>query len=333
MELMERSYDITVGRGLLARVGELLNLDRQVFIITDSGVPEEYARAVAKAAKSSVTVTVPEGEGSKSPETFVSLCEKMLKQGMTRTDCVVAVGGGVVGDLAGFAAASYMRGIDFYNIPTTLLSQVDSSIGGKTAINLGGVKNIVGAFYQPRAVIVDLDTLKTLPQRQLAAGAAEAIKMALTSDRALFEYIESEGITENSLERVVVDSLKIKKQVVECDEREGGLRKILNFGHTFGHAVEAMEELSGYYHGECVAIGMTVVSSESVLKRLLPVLSGLGLPTEYKGDLEGALAFISHDKKCEGEAISVVFVDEVGAYRLEKMATEDFCRAVREKIR
>ena len=156
------SYDITIERGVLKKAGQLLNLERKVLIVTDSGVPEEYSKAVAAQCKTPYIATVPEGEESKSLEIFEKLCAAMLEHGFTRSDCVVAVGGGVCGDLAGFAAASYMRGIDFYNIPTTVLSQVDSSVGGKTAVYFGGVKNIIGAFYQPKAVLIDPETLKTL---------------------------------------------------------------------------------------------------------------------------------------------------------------------------
>ena len=234
VDLAERGYDIHIGRGLIDKAGELFELNRRVLIVTDSGVPSEYAIKVCRACGNGEIITVGQGEGSKSPEVFTRVLEKMVEMGMTRSDCVVAVGGGVVGDLSGFAAASYMRGIDFYNIPTTLLSQVDSSIGGKTAINLGGVKNIVGAFYQPKGVIIDPDLLKTLPKRQLLSGLAEAIKMSLTSDKELFELIEG-GNTEENIEEIITRSLLIKKAVVEADEREGGLRRILNFGHSFGH--------------------------------------------------------------------------------------------------
>ena len=332
LDLGERGYDISVGRGLLAHADEYFNLNRKVFIVTDSGVPEIYAKTVAKCAKEAKIVTVPEGEGSKSPETFAMLCEEMLKFGMTRTDSAVAVGGGVVGDLTGFCAASFMRGIDFYNVPTTLLSMVDSSIGGKTAINLGGVKNIVGAFHQPCGVLIDLDTLRTLPKRQVSNGLSEAVKMALTSDEELFRIFENEEISDASLEDVVIRSLKVKKYVVEQDERESGLRKILNFGHTFGHAVEAEEEMHGFYHGECVAIGMLVTSSDEVKSRLIPVLKKLELPTEYNGNVEKALTFITHDKKCDGSRVSVIFVDTPGTFRTEKMDTEAFCDLVRAKI-
>lgn len=329
MELSERSYGITVGRGLLSEADKFFNLQRKVFIVTDSGVPEEYAKAVSECCLEYRIVTVPEGEGSKSIETYGQLLREMIDFGMTRTDCAVAVGGGVVGDLTGFLAASFMRGIDFYNVPTTLLSQVDSSIGGKTAVNHGGVKNIVGAFHQPRGVLCDLDTLKTLPRRQISNGLAEAVKMALTSDSELFSLFERLEDPTEALETIVTRSLMIKKAVVEKDERESGLRKILNFGHTFGHAVEAAEEMRGLYHGECVAIGMMATSSKEVKKRLIPVLKKLSLPYSYDGDPESALSFIAHDKKCDGKTISIIFVDEVGSFRAEKMSTEDFLNSLR----
>lgn len=330
--LGERGYDINIGRGTLGSADEIFSLNRRVFIVTDDGVPDQYAKTVEGLCEKAMIFTVKQGEDAKSPSVLVELLEKMLEFGMTRTDCVVAVGGGVVGDLAGFAAATYMRGIDFYNIPTTLLSQVDSSIGGKTAINLGGVKNIVGAFHQPKGVLIDLDTLKTLPERQISSGMAETVKMALTSNEELFEMLEKEEISDEIIEKIVVESLKIKKNVVEKDEREGGLRKILNFGHTFGHAVEAEEEMRGFYHGECVAIGMLVTCSDAVRERLVPVLKKLGLPTEYKGNLDSALGYISHDKKCEGAMLSVVIVDKPGECKIRKTSVTEFERLVKERI-
>ena len=256
----------------------------------------------------------------------------MVDFGMTRSDCCVAVGGGVIGDLCGFVAASYMRGIDFYNVPTTLLSQVDSSIGGKVAINLSGLKNLVGAFYQPKGVIIDPDVLRTLPARQISNGLAEALKMALTFDKELFCLFEENDINEENIEAVIVRSLLIKKAVVEADEREGGLRKVLNFGHTFGHAVEAECEMKGFYHGECVAIGMTVACSENVKKRLIPVLKRLGLPTCWQGDTKKALDTIRHDKKCDGDTLSAVFVEEVGEFVIKKMSVADFCITVEARL-
>ena len=324
-------YDIHLERGALVRAGELLRLSRRVLIVTDEGVPPEYARTVAAQCKEPYIVTLPMGEGSKSFARLEMLCSTMLAHGFTRSDCVVAVGGGVVGDLAGFAAASYMRGIDFYNIPTTVLSQVDSSIGGKVAVNLAGVKNIVGAFHQPRAVIVDPEVLKTLPKRQIANGLAEAVKMSLTSDAELFELFEK-GAWERDIDRIIERSLRIKKAVVEQDECETGLRRVLNFGHTLGHGIEGAEELHGLYHGECVALGMLPMCSARVRARLIPVLKGLGLPYEIKGDLEKMLSIAAHDKKCDGGAISVVYVDEVGSFEIVKMPLGEWQETIRSTL-
>ena len=190
-------YNIYLERGALKKAGEYLNLSRRALIVTDSGVPKEYAETVAAQCKEPYIVTLPEGEKTKCFESFKNLLSKAVEYGFTRSDCVIAVGGGVMGDLAGFAAASFMRGIDFYNIPTTVLSQVDSSIGGKVAIDFEGYKNIVGAFYPPKAVIIDSNTLKTLPERQISNGLAESVKMSLTSDKELFELFEKGDIKEN----------------------------------------------------------------------------------------------------------------------------------------
>ena len=328
LNLPSGGYDIYLERGALMRAGELFSLNRRVLVVTDDGVPADYAACIAAQSREAHVVTVPQGEGSKSFSTLEHLCRILLQKGFTRSDCVVAVGGGVVGDLAGFAAASYMRGIDFYNVPTTVLSQVDSSIGGKVAINLDNVKNIVGAFYQPRAVLIDPEVLKTLPHRQIANGLAEAVKMSLTSDAELFDlFVKGQG--ESEIDTVIERSLRIKKAVVEQDEKETGLRRILNFGHTLGHGIEGAQELHGLYHGECVALGMLPMCSDSVRTQLIPVLQGLGLPTVIEGNLDQMLATASHDKKCEGDAISVVYVEQAGSFIMRKMPIEEWKNQIR----
>ena len=332
LDLPEKGYDIVVERGCLNRAGELLRLDRKALIVTDDGVPAEYAEAVAAACTDPVVVTMPQGEGSKSFEGLQRLCAVLLEKGFTRSDCVIAVGGGVMGDLAGFAAASYMRGIDFYNIPTTLLSQVDSSIGGKVAINFQGVKNCIGAFYQPKAVLIDPNTLQTLPKRQLSNGMAESLKMSLTSDAALFSLFEN-GEAWSRLDEVIIASLKIKKSVVEQDEKEVGLRRVLNFGHTLGHGIESAEGLHGLYHGECVALGMIPMCAESVRERLVPVLENLCLPTNCPVDPDVALSFVAHDKKCEGDLVSAVFVPQVGRFEINRLPVEELRRAARPVLK
>ncbi len=322
MELGELGYDIVIERGALDRAAELLDLDRKVLVVTDDGVPAEYASKVAASAKDGTVFTVAQGEDSKSLERFGEIMSRMLKLGFGRKDAVVAVGGGVVGDLAGFAASAYMRGIDYYNIPTTVLSQVDSSIGGKTAVNLDGIKNIVGAFYQPKKVLVDLDLLSTLPQRQISNGLAEAVKMSLTSDADLFGLFEKGNISEN-MDEIITRSLMIKKNVVEQDEKEQGLRKILNFGHTIGHGIESFEHLNGLYHGECVALGMIPMVSDTLRPRLIKVLENLSLPTSVELDCDAVYAAMIHDKKGEGDCVTVTTVPDAGRYEMKRVAFDE----------
>ena len=322
MELGELGYDIVIERGALDRAAELLDLDRKVLVVTDDGVPAEYASKVAASAEDGTVFTVAQGEDSKSLERFGEIMSRMLKLGFGRKDAVVAVGGGVVGDLAGFAASAYMRGIAFYNIPTTVLSQVDSSIGGKTAVNLDGIKNIVGAFYQPKKVLVDLDLLSTLPQRQISNGLAEAVKMSLTSDADLFRLFEKGNISEN-MDEIITRSLMIKKNVVEQDEKEQGLRKILNFGHTIGHGIESFEHLNGLYHGECVALGMIPMVSDTLRPRLIKVLDNLSLPTSVELDSDAVYAAMIHDKKGEGDCVTVTTVPDAGRYEMKRVAFDE----------
>jgi len=318
MNLGEDSYDITVERGILKNVNNYLNLDRKVLVVTDTGVPTEYAKAVAKQCKEGIVCTVKTGEGSKSLYGFELLLQTMFDSGFTRKDCVVAVGGGVVGDLAGFAASAYMRGVDFYNIPTTLLSQIDSSIGGKTAINFSGVKNIVGAFYQPKAVLIDPELLRTLPERQISNGLAEAVKMALTSDKELFDIFENKDIEKN-IDEIIIRSLNIKKNVVQEDEKESGLRKILNFGHTVGHGIESCEEECGLYHGECVALGMIPMCGEKIRPRVIEVLKKCGLYRKLSYDWQNITKAAFHDKKAEGAYVTVTLVNDIGSFEMKKM--------------
>ena len=326
VNLGEKSYDIYMENGGLCKVNEFFDLERRVLIVTDNGVPSEYAKFICDKSKEGCIVTINAGEESKNLDTFAMICQKMLENNFTRKDCVVAVGGGVVGDLAGFAAACYMRGIDFYNVPTTLLSQVDSSVGGKTAVDFCGIKNILGAFHQPKAVLIDPRVLKTLDQRQFACGAAEIIKMAATFDKELFEMIEQESIKDN-LEDIISQVVKIKAKVVELDEKETGLRKVLNFGHTIGHGIESVTDL---LHGECVALGMLTMASEDVKERIIKVLHRENLPTTCDASAVEVVNAAMHDKKAEGEEITTVVVDSIGSYRFEKKNKSQLERAYEE---
>lgn len=332
VELGKNSYNITILRGSLSHADAYMKLNRKALIVTDSGVPARYAETVAACCADPVTVTIPQGEGSKNLHNFEMLCRAMLQHGFTRTDCVVAVGGGVVGDLAGFAAASYMRGIDFYNIPTTVLSQVDSSVGGKVAIDLDNIKNCVGAFHQPKAVLIDPEVLATLPARQIANGLAEAVKMAMNFDEEILTLFEQEDPLTN-IDEIIAASLRIKAAVVKADEKESGLRRVLNFGHTIGHGIETAAGLDVLYHGECVALGMLPMCSEELRPRLQAILEKLGLPTSCDVDPEAVWEALLHDKKLSGDTITVVYAPKAGSFELRSMPVADLKETVHGFLR
>ena len=329
MKLNRSGYDIILKRGCLRNLHQFTNVqNRKVFVLTDSGVPAQYAQTVAAQCPASTVYTVPQGEGSKSLKVYGQVLQAMLEFGMTRKDLLVAVGGGVVGDLGGFCAATFMRGIEFAQCPTTTLSQVDSSIGGKTAVDLGETKNIVGAFWQPCVVLIDPDTLDTLPRRQYVNGLAEALKAGIIADPELFALFEK-GHVEDNIEEIIYRSLQVKKRVVEQDERENGMRACLNFGHTIGHGIEAVKGIrgrrtNGLYHGECVALGMLpMIEDKQLVKRTRAVMRTLGLPVRTGVDKHKVLGYMQHDKKSRGDSITVIKVPGLGCWRADKIAVSE----------
>lgn len=317
---------IILQRGALSALPEIFSGETggKTLIVTDSGVPEKYSAAVAACFDKPCIEVIPQGETSKNAETYLHLCQKLLSFDFCRDDRIIAVGGGVPGDIAGFAASTYMRGLDFYNIPTTLLSQIDSSVGGKTAIDFCGIKNVLGTFYPPRMTVIDPETLKTLPHRQIACGYAEAIKAGLIGDETLFGLFEGD-ITDEALDEIISRALKVKIKIVEEDEYDKGIRAALNFGHTVGHAIESV---TGLLHGECVALGMLCMCSEEIYPRLFEILKRTGLPTTARFDAEKIAAAIIHDKKMSDGKISAVIVDKIGTYKIEKTDTEDIIRRI-----
>lgn len=327
LNLGKDSYEIVLERGAIKKVAELFKIKGKVLIVTDSGVPTEYARTVAGQFEKSFIFTFPQGEQNKNFDTYKLICEKLLEYSFTRKDAVIAVGGGVAGDMAGFAAATYMRGIDFYNIPTTLLSQVDSSIGGKTAIDFGGVKNIIGAFHQPKKVIIDPEVLSTLSDRLVKNGLAESLKMGITFNKELFELFKKENFMDY-IDRIIELSLLIKKDVVEKDEKEASLRKSLNFGHTIGHGIEGASGLGELYHGECVALGIPPMCDEKIRREVVDAIKNIGLPTEYAFDRKKVEEIISHDKKSGGEKISVVKCAEIGSFYFEERTVNEIMNLI-----
>ena len=326
VKMNDFNYDVVIEKGCINHVNEYLDLNRKVLILTDSLVPSDYANIVKEKSKEGYIYTIASGEASKSFENYGKILDYLVEHQFSRTDCIVAVGGGVVGDLAGFVASTYMRGITFYNTPTTLLSQVDSSIGGKTAIDKCGIKNIVGAFYPPHKVLIDTDLLKTLDDRQLHSGLVEAIKMGLTNDQELFDLIKNSNNLFDDIETIVTKALMVKKMIVEADPKEKGLRRVLNYGHTIGHAIESSTK---YLHGECVGLGMLYFASFDVRKEIKEVLEKYKLPISHNVDNKILYDYICLDKKRSGNKITIVYVEEKGNFKflnIELEAIKDYLK-------
>ena len=327
-------YQIIIKHHLLEEIDKYIPCENKILIITDSNIPNEYINMIKNRLKTNYVYIVKAGEKSKSLESFEKILGYLSENEFTRKDVIVALGGGVVGDLAGFVASSYMRGIDFYNVPTTLLSQVDSSIGGKVAVDLGVnnkvIKNIVGAFYFPKKVLIDPETLRTLDKRILYEGLFEAIKMSMTFDEDLFALIEESDDLNTIIDEVIYKSLLIKQMVVENDPFEYNLRKTLNFGHTIGHAIESSKELV-LYHGEAVGYGMLYVTSKNILPRLSRILHKYGL-TNINIDNNDVLNYLKHDKKREDFTISMIFCEEIGSYQIRKLTIQEIEELLKENL-
>ena len=353
IDLGERSYDISIGSVLLGGLHNKIPggvKGKKVFIITDENVTL-YAELVkeglnAAGAGWSGVLTLPFGEKTKSYEKLMQIHDWMLSNNIHRNSLVVAVGGGVIGDLAGFAASSILRGVPFVQVPTTLLSQVDSSVGGKTGINTEHGKNLVGAFYQPISVVIDIDSLKTLPKREILAGYAEVVKYGLIADRSFFEWLDDNGrhvidLQHDAVSSAIEVSCKAKAKVVEEDEKEGGRRALLNLGHTFGHALEAAAGYDGsLLHGEGVAIGTVMAFDLSVRmglcsQRDLEIVRAhfekVGLPVDarnIKATPDELIATMRKDKKALDDAMVFIVVNQIGSAFVSKDVPEKLVREV-----
>lgn len=327
--LADRGYDILIGGGLLDRVGALIadvRTPSKAVVLTDDNVWPLYGERLTKALGTlpHEVIVLPHGEQTKSAAVYANVLSCCASYALTRSDIIIAFGGGVIGDLAGFVAATYMRGIDFVQIPTTLLAQVDSSVGGKTAIDLPEGKNLVGAFHQPVLVVADTDLLQTLPPREQASGMAEVIKYGAIFDEALFALLEAhptwEAITP-LLDDVVYTCCDWKRQVVERDERDTGDRMLLNFGHTFGHAIEAHGQYTTYIHGEGVALGMVLAAKAGICRGITPLgtddrleslCDSFGLPMTDRFTAEALTAHLTLDKKRAGSTLRLILLHRIG---------------------
>ena len=343
VDLPGRAYDIRIQRGLLDQAGAhiraVLPRASRLFVVTDTNVlPLYHARvrdALREAGFQTQACAVPAGEASKSAGQLSDLWERMMAFGLTRTDAVVALGGGVVGDLAGFAAATILRGVDFVQVPTTLLAQVDSSVGGKVAIDLPAGKNLAGAFWQPRLVVMDPEVLDTLEDKTFSDGMAEVIKYGCIRDAAFFRALEKtpsrRAVMEN-IESVLYTCCDLKRAVVEKDERDTGERMVLNFGHTLGHAYEKAGHYETWTHGQAVAAGMCLaarlgaalgVTPAGVPERVEALVSAFGLPTRIPCTQADYAAAVGLDKKGTGEQITLVLLEDLGRAVLHRMSKRE----------
>ncbi len=345
VSLGDRSYPLHIGAGLLDEP-ELLAAAvaaRQIAIVTNDVVAPLYLERVQRAfaERETRTIVLPDGERHKTLATFGRILDELIDAEFHRDACLVALGGGVVGDVAGFAAACFQRGIDFVQVPTTLLAQVDSSVGGKTAVNHPRAKNMIGAFYQPIAVLADTSTLRTLPARELSAGLAEVIKYGLILDEALFAWLETNmealrALDPAALRFAIRRSCELKAQIVAEDEREQGRRALLNLGHTFGHALESIGNYERWLHGEAVAIGMVLAAEASVRMTGLPKETGgrirellmrAGLPTCAPDvDPDAVLVGMSHDKKADRHGLKLVLLERIGQALVTRSPNDDLLR-------
>lgn len=335
VELGDNSYPLVVGTDLLNSVGKLLTphtKSNKVLIVSDAFVKTRYMPVVLKSLKDAGfdvnTIEVPVGEESKSLAQFSRIQDSLVAHQLDRGSMLIALGGGVIGDLAGFAAAVYMRGIPYVQIPTTLQAQVDASVGGKTAINHPKSKNLIGAFHQPKLVVIDVDTLKTLPQRDIQAGLIEVIKMGVIRDAPLFESVEENleailNLDDTTLIEIISQACVNKAEIVAKDEKESGLRMVLNYGHTFGHALEAVTHYNRYRHGEAVSIGMNCAAqlaanlgmfSETDLQRQWSLLKRAKLPITFPTDLtpETLCDAMYLDKKTLGGKLRLILPTRIG---------------------
>ncbi len=349
VELGDRSYGIVIDSGIAGGIGKAIEpfgFSRRLALVSNPTVYALYGKAVAGSIRNSgfdlVEVIIPDGEEYKNLSSLEKIYEESLKARLDRRSAMIALGGGVIGDITGFAASTYMRGIDFIQVPTTLLAQVDSSVGGKTGVNHALGKNMIGTFWQPRLVWADAATLETLPRKEFLSGLAEVVKYGVIWDNGLFEFLERNAgkvlrLEKETLEYLIGRSCEIKAEVVSRDERESGLRAILNYGHTIGHAIETATGYKRFLHGEAVAMGMCAEARLSQLlgfvggdhvERICGLVRSYGLPADMPGDIQGDVLMesMSLDKKAVSGQLRFILPEKIGAVRIHKGAPEDAIR-------
>lgn len=316
VDLTDKSYPIIIEHKILNNVFQYIEDKKKVLIISDDGVPNVYIKKVNAQLKKSEIFIIPQGEKSKSITIYQKIIEKLIELDFSRNDYIVALGGGVVLDICGFVASTFKRGIRLINVPTTTLSMVDSSIGGKVALNFAHIKNVIGSFYHPDAVLIDPATLLTLPKRHFINGNIEALKTGLIGDKELYDMLFLDNYKEK-YDEIIYRSLCFKAKIVMQDEKEQSIRKILNFGHTFGHAYESYFAMKYYLHGEAVALGMLIVSKDKpYYQDLKSLLKKWKIKTDVNVDKDKIIELIKNDKKTDNNIVDLIIVDEIGQAKI-----------------
>ena len=322
----DKSYEVIVEKGIIKNITPYVDIEKKFLIVSDDRIPNVYINTIKKQLKKVDVFIFPHGENNKSLDNYKLIIERLVKEDFSRKDYIIALGGGVVSDLAGFVASTYKRGMNLINIPTTTLAMVDASVGGKVALNFDKLKNVIGAFYHPNYILIDIDTLETLPKRHYINGVIEALKTGMIGDKELYNIFFNGDYREH-IEEIIYRSLQYKIKIVEQDEKEENIRKVLNFGHTFGHAYETYFLMKNYLHGEAVALGIVTISKDKpYLEDIKKLFTKWGIKLNINVEKDKIINIIRNDKKCDDDIVDLIIVDEIGKSKIAPTKIEDLSR-------
>ena len=326
VNLKDKSYEVIVERGIIKNITPYVDIEKKFLIVSDDRIPNVYINTIKKQLRKVDVVIFPHGENNKSLKNYQLVIDKLIQGDYSRKDYIIALGGGVVTDLAGFVASTYKRGMNLINIPTTTLAMVDASVGGKVALNFDKLKNVIGSFYHPNCILIDIDTLETLPKRHYINGVIEALKTGMIGDKELYNIFFN-GDYRDHIEEIIYRSLQYKIKIVEQDEKEENIRKVLNFGHTFGHAYETYFLMKNYLHGEAVALGIVTISKDKpYLEDIKKLFTKWGIKLNINVEKDKIINIIRNDKKCDDDIVDLIIVDEIGKSKIVPTKIEDLSR-------
>ena len=326
VNLKDKSYEVIVERGIIKNITPYVDIEKKFLIVSDDRIPNVYINTIKKQLKKVDVVIFPHGENNKSLKNYQLVIDKLIQGDYSRKDYIIALGGVVVTDLAGFVASNYKRVMNLINIPTTTLAMVDASVGGKVALNFDKLKNVIGSFYHPNCILIDIDTLETLPKRHYINGVIEALKTGMIGDKELYNIFFN-GDYRDHIEEIIYRSLQYKIKIVEQDEKEENIRKVLNFGHTFGHAYETYFLMKNYLHGEAVALGIVTISKDKpYLEDIKKIFTKWGIKLNINVEKDKIINIIRNDKKCDDDIVDLIIVDEIGKSKIVPTKIEDLSR-------